>query len=162
MIIRCETCYSIFRIDGSRIKNHGSRVRCTKCRKVFKVFPPQPVDPRKSTRVKTKNLISYFSFDKNGNIVSEGMGIVLDISEDGILIITPSNIEYGLLVLAITDKMNNLMEIKGKIIRLTQNPNGMLLIGIKFIGLDESVSQFVATIIKEYSFRRENMYYSVK
>jgi hypothetical protein len=90
------------------------------------------------------------------------MGIVLDISEDGILIETPNNIKLGLLVMAVTDKMNNLIEIKGEIIRIRRKPNGMFFIGIKFIGVEEKVSQFVATLIKEYSFRRENLFYSVK
>ena len=162
MIIRCETCYSIFKLNSSLIKDGGLRVRCSKCRTVFRVYPPQLADPRKSPRVKTRNLVSYFSFDKDGKLTSEGMGIVLDISEDGILIETPNNIKLGLLVMAVTDKMNNLIEIKGEIIRIRRKPNGMFFIGIKFIGVEERVSQFVATLIKEYSFRRENLYYSVK
>ena len=86
----------------------------------------------------------------------------MDVSEGGILIETPNHIKSGLLVLAATDKKNNLIEIKGEIIRIRRKPNGMFFIGIKFIGVEERVSQFVATLIKEYSFRRENLFYSVK
>ena len=162
MIIHCKSCYSMFKLNSGLIKEGGSRVRCSKCRKVFKVFPPQPDDPRKSPRVKTRNLISYFSFDKTDKLISEGLGIVLDISEGGILIETPNHIKSGLLVLAVTDKNNNLIEIKGKIIRSRKKPIGTFLIGIKFIGVDQRVAQFVATSIKEYSFRQENLFYSIK
>ena len=152
----------MFKLNSSLIREVGSLVGCSKCRKVFKVFPPQPDDPRKSPRVKTRNLISYFSFDKAGKLISEGLGIVLDVSEGGILIETPNHIESGLLVLGITDKNNNLIEIKGKKIRSREKPIGTHLIGIKFIAVDERVSQFVATLIKEYNFQRHNLFYSVK
>ena len=146
MIIRCESCFSMFKLNSSLIKNGGLPVRCSKCQKVFRVFPPQPVDPRKSPRVKTRNLISYFSFDKSGKLISEGLGVALDISKGGILIETPNHIKSGLLILAATDNNNNLIEIKGKIIRSREKPIGTFLIGIKFIAVDERVSQFVATI----------------
>ena len=162
MIIHCESCYSMFKINSSLVKEGGSRVRCSKCQKVFKVFPPHPHDPRKSPRVKTRNLISYFSFDKAGKLISEGLGIVLDVSEGGILIETPNHIKSGLLVLAVTDKNNNLIEIKGKIIRSRKKSLGTYICGVKFMGVDERVAQFVATLIKEYNFQQHNLFYSVK
>jgi predicted Zn finger-like uncharacterized protein len=99
MKIPCESCHSVFRLDSSLIKDTGSVVRCSKCRKVFRVYPHQPADPRKSPRIKTRNLISYFSFNKAGKLISEGLGVALDISEGGILLETPYNIKSGLLVL---------------------------------------------------------------
>ena len=162
MIIYCESCYSMFKLNSSLVKDGGSLVRCSKCRKVFKVFPPQPVDPRKSPRIKTRNLISYFSFDKTGKLVSEGLGIVLNIGEGGILIETLNHIKSGKLVLAVTDRNNNLIEIKGRMIRSRKKSIGTFLIGIKFIGVDDRVAQFVATLIKEYNFQKHNLFYSVK
>ncbi len=42
MIIECEHCNTKFRLDDSRIKPNGVKVRCTKCQNVFIVTPPPP------------------------------------------------------------------------------------------------------------------------
>lgn len=44
MIITCENCQSKFRLDDDRVKATGSKVRCSKCEHIFKVFPA-PVEP---------------------------------------------------------------------------------------------------------------------
>ncbi|MDP2689940.1 MAG: DUF3426 domain-containing protein [Deltaproteobacteria bacterium] len=44
MIIECEHCNTKFRLDDSRIKPNGVKVRCTKCQNVFIVTPPPPPD----------------------------------------------------------------------------------------------------------------------
>ncbi|MFO7839027.1 MAG: DUF3426 domain-containing protein [Desulfosalsimonadaceae bacterium] len=41
MIITCEACGTSFRLQTSRVKETGSKVRCSKCRHVFVVYPPQ-------------------------------------------------------------------------------------------------------------------------
>jgi len=42
MIIKCEKCESEFNLNESLLKKDGSSVRCSVCRNVFKVFPPEP------------------------------------------------------------------------------------------------------------------------
>ena len=37
MIIQCEKCKTKFRLDDSRVKDNGVKVRCTKCKHVFRV-----------------------------------------------------------------------------------------------------------------------------
>lgn len=37
MIIQCEKCQTRFRLDDSRVTENGVKVRCTKCRHVFRV-----------------------------------------------------------------------------------------------------------------------------
>ena len=74
MKIPCESCYSMFKLDTSIVKPTGSLVRCSKCRKVFRVYPPKPIDPRNGPRVRIKNLISYSVFNKSGKLISHGLG----------------------------------------------------------------------------------------
>ncbi len=162
MIIACESCYSKFELNSSLVKSTGTKVKCIKCRKVFKVYPPQPVDPRKSIRVKTRNLISYSSFDKTGKLISAGLGIALDISEGGILIETPYPIESSLLILTATDGKKNIIEIKGKLVTSRKSFNGTFLSGIEFLGVDERLEHFVSNLIREYNFRRKNLYISIR
>jgi hypothetical protein len=119
------------------------------------------VDPRKYTRVKTRNLISIFSFDAADNLISQGMGIAMDISKGGILLETPIPIKPGMLVLSATDRDNNLMELRGKLIHSTRSATGTYLSGIEFIGVDARVRDFIARLIKEYNFRGSNLFIAV-
>lgn len=42
MIIQCEECQTRFRLADDKIKPDGTKVRCSKCRHVFTVMPPEP------------------------------------------------------------------------------------------------------------------------
>ena len=84
----------------------------------------------------------------------------MDISEVGILLETPDFIKAGSLKLAAIDNEKNLIEVGGKIIRTKKASTGMHLSGIKFTGADERVTKFAATLIKEYSFREKNLFYT--
>ena len=162
MKISCESCHSVFRSDSSLIRDTGSLVKCSKCRKAFRVYLPQPADARKSPRIKTRNLISYFSFNKAGKLISEGLNVALDISEGGILLKTPCTIKSGLLVLATIDSKNNPIEVKGELIRSRKTSRGMFLCGIKFIGVDERMEHFISNLIKEYNFRRQDPHIGIR
>ena len=39
MIVTCEECSTSFSLNDEAIKPSGSKVRCSKCRNVFKVYP---------------------------------------------------------------------------------------------------------------------------
>ena len=162
MIISCKSCHSIFKFDSSLLKPTGTLIRCSKCQEVYKIYPTKPDDPRKYPRVKTRNLISYFSFDKTSKLISHGLGIALDIGKGGILLETPYSIRSGLLVLAATDRGNNLIEVKGKLIRSTIASTGTYLSGIKFIGVDGRVTKFITSLIREYIFRGNNLFFDVR
>lgn len=43
MIVQCEKCQSKFRLDDALVKKEGTKVRCSVCRYVFRVYPPEPV-----------------------------------------------------------------------------------------------------------------------
>ncbi len=42
MIVTCESCDRSFNLDERLVKTAGSKVRCSKCRHVFVVHPPEP------------------------------------------------------------------------------------------------------------------------
>jgi len=49
MIIQCEQCRTKFRLDDSKIKDNGIKVRCAKCRHIFTVFKEQTEAPQPSS-----------------------------------------------------------------------------------------------------------------
>jgi hypothetical protein len=56
------------------------------------------------------------------------------------------------------DAKNNLIEIKGKLIYSKKSTTGMYLSGIAFIDTDEEVAKFVTKLIKEYNYRKNNLF----
>jgi len=45
MIIQCEACQTRFRLADEKVKPGGIKVRCSKCKEVFAVMPPEPERP---------------------------------------------------------------------------------------------------------------------
>jgi predicted Zn finger-like uncharacterized protein len=43
MIIQCEKCGTKFKLDESHIKEEGSKVRCSLCKHIFLVHPPEQI-----------------------------------------------------------------------------------------------------------------------
>ena len=158
MIIPCKSCHSAFRLDDSVIKASGSRVRCSKCRAVFRVYPPNVTERRKHHRIKTQNLISHFSFDEAGAVNSQGIGRAIDVSQGGILIETPERIESDWLSLMAVDLEENLIEIKGRLMHSNRSASGTYLSGIAFVGSDWQVSNFVVKLVKGYNYRKKNLF----
>jgi hypothetical protein len=125
------------------------------------VYPTESIDQRKHPRVKTNNLISYFSFDEAGKFISHGLGIALDISKGGILLKTPCAIKSGLIVLATLDWENNLVEVNGKLVYFVKKPREMYLSGIEFIDTGERMVEFIVNLVKGYNYRGYNLFIAI-
>jgi len=158
MIIPCESCHSLFRLDTRVLKPTGSKVKCSKCGEIFKVFQPDVVERRKYQRIKTQNLISYFSFDDTGKLISHGLGIAMDISKGGILLETMESIKSDLIVLAAIDREKKLFEVSGELAYSKKMSTGIYFSGIKFIGVNERVTKFITKLIKEYKYQGYNLF----
>ena len=161
MIIACESCQSTFRLESRLVKPTGTKVRCSKCLKIFKAYPPQSIERRKHPRVKTSNLISYYSFDDSGKLISHGLGVTLDISKGGILLETPCFVEPGPIVLAAIDWEKNLVEVKGKLIYSVKESNEMYRCGIEFVGINERVADFIVNLVKNHNYQGYNLFIAV-
>lgn len=158
MIIPCKSCHTLFRLDPRVIKPTGSKVRCSKCGEVFKVNPPNIVERREYQRVKTQNLISYFSYDDTGKLLSQGLAIAMDISIGGILLETTESIKSGLISLAATDRQKNLFKVKGELAFSKRTSIGTYCSGIKFVGVNKHIKKFIAKLIKEYNYQGYNLF----
>jgi hypothetical protein len=147
----------LFRLDSGRIKPAGSRLRCSKCKTIFKAYPPDYFFGRRHQRLKTKNLIYHASYDKTGRLISQGLSKALDISKGGMLLETTEPIEAVLLSLMATDMKNNLIEIDGNLVYCKKSSNGRYHSGVSFLASEDEITAFVTKLIKEYSFRKRNL-----
>jgi predicted Zn finger-like uncharacterized protein len=53
MVIECAQCHTRFRLADDKVKPGGTRVRCSKCKHIFRVLPPQP-EPVPAPEVSTE------------------------------------------------------------------------------------------------------------
>lgn len=91
-------------------------------------------------------------------MISQGLGIAMDISKGGILLQTADAIESGLIALAATDREKNLIKVKGRLAYSKKSSIGTYLSGIKFIGMELQVTKFIVNLVKEYNFYGYNLF----
>ena len=81
MIINCEKCGSKFNLDENLLNEKGSKVRCSVCKSIFTVFPPEPEeeeDDFNAALEETVDLDSPPVFDEDGGIEADTDGIEAD------------------------------------------------------------------------------------
>ncbi|CAN2041247.1 molecular chaperone GrpE [Candidatus Magnetomoraceae bacterium gMMP-15] len=59
MIVKCENCHSAFKIDDNLLKEKNLRLRCSKCKHVFNVFPPEEPANTKKDLTEKSNLSGW-------------------------------------------------------------------------------------------------------
>ena len=105
-------------------------------------------DKRKYQRIASLNL-SYLCLDENDNIVKQGMGRTLNISESGILleINFPVKLEYSIqLTIALKE---DLLEMKGKPIHVQSKGTGKFEVGIEFLEPDRESIRLLESFIND-------------
>ena len=103
---------------------------------------------RKHQRIKSLNL-SYFCLDEDDNIIKQGMGRTLNLSESGILLETHFPIEPKYLVLLTIALENDLLEIKGKPIHSQSIGTDKFEVGIEFLNPDQESMRLLENFVKK-------------
>ena len=81
MIINCEKCESKFSLDENLLNEKGSKVRCSVCKSIFTVFPPEPEkeeDELNTALEETVDLDSPPVFDEGESIEADTDAIEAD------------------------------------------------------------------------------------
>ena len=107
---------------------------------------------RKHQRFQSLNL-SYVCLDENKNIVKQGMGRTLNISESGILLETHFPIEPEYLVVLTISLEEDLLDINGKPIHSRSDSEGKFEVGIEFLDPDKDSIQLLKDFIKRIELR---------
>ena len=102
---------------------------------------------RKHERIQSLNL-SYICLDEDNNIVKQGMGRTLNISESGILLETHFPIEPKYTVKLTISLEENLLDITGKPVHVKPIDEGKFQIGIHFTDLDENATKLLHDFIR--------------
>lgn len=95
-----------------------------------------PADRRIHERVESLYLLSFVSQNENGQVLKEGMGRTLNVSEGGILLETFDIIDPQYPLLMTIGLKDELMEIGGRIVHTSLQRDGNYLYGVRFDGVD--------------------------
>ena len=108
-------------------------------------------EKRQRHRINSLNLISYSCIDATENVVAQGMGRTLNVSEDGILLETHVSIdpEYTIeLAIGLEDELIN---IKGSIIFTRPGKDEKYQTGIEFVDTDNATTEILIKYIRVFS-----------
>jgi len=111
-----------------------------------------PVEHRKHARIDSLNL-SYVCLDEDRNIVKQGMGRTLNISESGILLETYFPIEADHHILLTIGLADELVDLSGRPVHRRATGASCYEVGIEFTALDDSsrrtLKKFIASLEDE-------------
>lgn len=80
------------------------------------------------------------------------MGIILDISQNGLLIETVQEVESKYLSLMVSNQTGQLVEIEGKVAYCRKTDSGKFKTGITLEGTHEENLQFVKELIRAFHY----------
>ena len=109
-----------------------------------------PVDKRKHTRFDSLNL-SYLCLDDDDNIVKQGMGRTLNISESGILLEAyfPIDASYRIQLTIGLEEM--LVDVNGRLAHSRPIEKGKHEVGIEFVDMDDDALEIIKIFIERIS-----------
>ena len=110
---------------------------------------------RKHPRVKIYYPISYVCTNEKGSIVQQNMGVVLNISQSGILIETADSVFSKYVLLTSVDLNGNVIEVKGKIAYCKKNKSTKYRVGISIGGTHAQNIRFVKALTRSYYYNKD-------
>ena len=102
-------------------------------------------EKRKHARIDSLNL-SYFCLDENNQIVKQGMGRTLNVSESGILLETHYPIDEKHTIKLTLGLEDDLIEISGRPVHSRTNDDNKYEVGIEFVQINEQTR----TVLKQF------------
>ncbi len=119
------------------------------------------IERRAHNRVDSFNLLAYSCHDKNNETVAQGMGRTLNISESGILLETSEPIAETVEVILTVAFRDEVVALKGRVVRAMPGYEGKFESGIRFHGLgpgdSDLLRQYIKAFKEEYRHRHERV-----
>jgi c-di-GMP-binding flagellar brake protein YcgR len=112
-------------------------------------------EKRKHARIESLNL-SYVCLDENNQIIKQGMGRSLNVSESGILLETHFPIDDQHIVTLTIGLEEDLVDIKGRPVHTRKNDAGKYEVGIEFLKSDEKTRKSLKKFIDSSQKKSKN------
>jgi predicted Zn finger-like uncharacterized protein len=176
MVIECAACLRRFKLDESRLRPNGSRVKCTKCGNIFRAFPPLPLSQkpapennaevshpatqrhdlsaaariRQYTRIEISVPVSCIPEDSEGNPLTIYMGHITEVSQTGIAVELFCDSIAGPVSLSFINHEGKNIQIKGRVEHTVEKESGHLRIGVCLLGASPAIGHFVTNLVRAH------------
>jgi c-di-GMP-binding flagellar brake protein YcgR len=110
-------------------------------------------EKRKHPRISSLNL-SYVCLDENNEIIKQGMGRTLNVSESGILLETHFPIDENHTIGLTLGLEENLIDIKGRAVHIRTNEQGKHEVGIEFLKTDEKTRKALKKFVDTFEDKK--------
>ena len=117
-------------------------------------------EKRINKRIKSVNLLSYVSMDKNNTLLEQGMGRSQNISLGGLRMVSHVPIEAQFIQLIAIDNMEELIKFKGMVTYCRGARSKQFHTGIRFIETHERISKIVMGMIKAFNLQKNRFHCS--
>ena len=107
-------------------------------------------EKRKHSRIDSVNLLNYVYFDENLKEENQGMGRTLNVSESGILLETYTPMDARRTVSLTIGFKEEVVDIKGRVVYMKKNENGMFESGIEFFDVVENARNVLRKYIQAF------------
>ncbi|MGD1971228.1 MAG: PilZ domain-containing protein [Desulfobacterales bacterium] len=111
-----------------------------------------PQEKRKHARIDSLNL-SYFCLDENNQIIKQGMGRTLNVSESGILLETHFPIDKKHTIALTVGLEEDLVEITGRPVHSHTNDDGKYEVGIEFLKINAKARKVLKQFIDAFQLK---------
>jgi c-di-GMP-binding flagellar brake protein YcgR len=111
-------------------------------------------EKRKHVRISSLNL-SYVCLDENNQVIKQGMGRSLNVSESGILLETHFPIDDQHIVRMTLGLEEDLIDIKGRPVHTRMNNAGKYEVGLEFVKSDAKTRKALKKFIDTYQEKGE-------
>ena len=109
-------------------------------------------EKRKHARIDSLNL-SYFCLDENNQIIKQGMGRTLNVSESGILLETHFPIDEKHTITLTLGLEEDLVEIAGRPVHSRTNADGKYEVGIEFLKTNAKALDVLKKFIQAFQVK---------
>ncbi len=101
------------------------------------------IKKRNSQRFDSLNLISYECMDENNDIIHQGIGRTINLSETGILLETQALIEIDTIISMSAGLKDEMIELNGKVVFCKEVDGMKFEVGIQFIEKDQAADRII-------------------
>ena len=99
--------------------------------------------------------MSCIGSDEDGTIIEKIIGVVLDISQNGLLIESIQEVESPNLSLMASTQENSLIEIKGKVSDCRKATSGKFRMGVLLQGTHEENVRFIKELVQSFHCQKK-------
>ena len=114
-----------------------------------------PTEKRKFTRIPVSVPISCVSIDSEGTALDFNMGLVKNVSQNGIAIETLCQLKSDRLLLSFVNTDHKTLEIQGKVMRVSDMGSGRCKVGVLLLGTHQENIEFVKHLVRFYHYTKK-------